>query len=35
MEKLLLKPDPALVHWWADGALNRMTVADLLAADDR
>ena len=30
-EKLLLKPDPALTHWWADGALNHMTVADLLA----
>jgi membrane protein len=34
MEKLLLKPDPALARWWADGGLNRMTVADLLAADD-
>jgi len=31
IEKLLLKPDPALAGWWADGRLGGMTVADLLA----
>ncbi|MCL1962373.1 MAG: YihY family inner membrane protein [Desulfovibrionaceae bacterium] len=30
MEKLLLKPDPALARWWAADALNRMTVASVL-----
>ena len=33
VEKLLLKPDPALAGWWGDGRLNQMTVADLLASD--
>jgi membrane protein len=30
LEKLLLKPDPALAGWWADGRLDEMTVVDLL-----
>lgn len=32
VERLLLKPDPALAGWWGDGRLNQMTVADLLVS---
>ncbi len=34
LEKLLLKPDPALAGWWSDERLNAMTVADLLVQGD-
>lgn len=33
VEKLLLKPDPALANWWGDGRLTDMTVAGLLRSD--
>ncbi|MFT3777830.1 MAG: YihY family inner membrane protein [Ottowia sp.] len=34
VEKLLLRPDPALAGWWANERLKGMTVADLLVPAD-